>query len=142
MLTDTLKALADPTRVRIVALLADASQGLCVCELVDALRQPQYHVSRHLAALRTAGLVEGQRDGTWIMYTLRPGLPEPVVSIVRAVGSHAGDEIMTEDRRRLRLRLLLRQRGVCVIGYDPRHPFREIIPVRDVSRRKGVKSGV
>jgi DNA-binding transcriptional ArsR family regulator len=142
MLADIMKSLADPTRVRIVALLTDASPGLCVCEIVDALRLPQYQVSRHLAVLRTAGLVAGHRNGTWIMYALRSDLPAPIASIVRAVGSPPGDDVIAEDRRRLRLRLLLRERGVCVVGYDPRRPFREVIPLRDVSRRRGVKTGV
>jgi len=55
----TLKALAEPTRLRILFLLisCEAAGGLCVCELVDALQENQYNVSRHLQFLARANLV-------------------------------------------------------------------------------------
>lgn len=62
------KALADETRLRIVALLAHGE--LCVCHLEEALRLSQPKVSRHLATLRAAGLVEDRREGTWVYYRL------------------------------------------------------------------------
>ena len=63
------KALGDETRLRIVALLSHGE--LCVCHLEDALRLSQPKVSRHLATLRAAGVVEDRRDGTWVNYRLR-----------------------------------------------------------------------
>jgi ArsR family transcriptional regulator, arsenate/arsenite/antimonite-responsive transcriptional repressor len=62
------KALGDDTRLRIVALLTQGE--LCVCHLEDVLEVPQPNVSRHLAILRTAGLVEARREGTWMHYSL------------------------------------------------------------------------
>jgi len=62
------KALGDETRLRIVALLSHGE--LCVCHLEDALGLSQPKVSRHLATLRGAGLVEDRRDGTWVYYRL------------------------------------------------------------------------
>ena len=62
------RALADETRLRIVALLSHGE--LCVCHLEEALRLSQPKVSRHLAALRSAGVVEDRRDGTWVYYRL------------------------------------------------------------------------
>jgi ArsR family transcriptional regulator len=62
------KALGDETRLRIVALLAHGE--LCVCHIEDALRVSQPKVSRHLAILRAAGVVEPRRDGTWVYYRL------------------------------------------------------------------------
>ena len=62
------KALADETRLRIVALLSHGE--LCVCHLEEALRLSQPKVSRHLATLRSAGVVEHRRDGTWVYYGL------------------------------------------------------------------------
>lgn len=141
-LADVLKALGDPTRLRIIALLSEVPDGICVCEIVDALRLPQYQISRHLAVLRATGLVVGRRSGTWINYALRADLPDPIAGVVRAVGAHQDDDVTAEDRRRLSLRLRLRERGVCVVGYDLKRPFREVIPLRDVSRRKEVRSGV
>ena len=62
------KALGDETRLRIVALLSHGE--LCVCHLEEALRLSQPKVSRHLATLRAAGVVEDRRDGTWVHYRL------------------------------------------------------------------------
>ena len=63
------KACADETRLRLLVLIAE--RELCVCELVEVLRMPQGKISRHLAVLRRAGLVEDRREGTWIFYSLR-----------------------------------------------------------------------
>src|SRR5438309_5560539 len=60
------KTLADPTRLRLLNLLA--SGETCVCELTDTLRVVQPKVSRHLAHLKRAGLVEARRDGKWMYY--------------------------------------------------------------------------
>jgi ArsR family transcriptional regulator len=139
-IVEAFKALSDPTRVRVIALLAEVPDGACVCELVDALRLPQYQVSRHLAVLRAAALVDTRRKGTWVFYGMRADLPEPVAGIVGAVGGGTPDEVMTEDRQRLRQRLQLREDGACVVGYDPVQPFREIIPLRLVPATKGRSS--
>ena len=64
------KALADETRLRIVALLSHGE--LCVCHLQDALELPQPNVSRQLGILRAAGLVEDRRKGSWVHYRLLP----------------------------------------------------------------------
>jgi ArsR family transcriptional regulator len=65
-----LKALADGTRLRIVALLCHGE--LCVCHLETALAVSQPNVSRHLAILRAAGVVETRREGSWVYYRLAP----------------------------------------------------------------------
>src|SRR5262245_34591534 len=62
------RALGDETRVRIVALLSHGE--LCVCHVETALGLPQPMISRHLAVLRAAGVVDGRRDGTWVYYRL------------------------------------------------------------------------
>ena len=67
-LESTYKALADATRLRILALLADGE--VCVCDIHDTLRVPQPTASRHLAYLRQAGLVEARREGTWMHYRI------------------------------------------------------------------------
>ncbi len=64
------KALGDETRLRVVALLAHGE--LCVCHLESALELSQPAVSRHLAVLKNAGVVEARRDGNWIHYRLAP----------------------------------------------------------------------
>lgn len=64
------KVLADPTRLRLAILLAIKGE-VCVCELAGALDEPQYKVSRHLGIMRSNGLVEVRRNGTWMYYRLR-----------------------------------------------------------------------
>ncbi len=63
------KALADPTRIRLLGMLA-ARGETCVCELVAALDAPQPKVSQHLRVLRAAGLVRFRREGIRIYYRL------------------------------------------------------------------------
>lgn len=63
------KALADETRLRILALLL-AEGELCVCDLIAALKLPQSTVSRHLAYLRKTGWVNDRRYGLWIYYSI------------------------------------------------------------------------
>src|SRR3954452_18357234 len=63
------KALADPARVGIVNLLS-ASDEVCVCTLTDALGLSQPTISHHLRLLREAGLVGGEKRGTWSYYRL------------------------------------------------------------------------
>ena len=64
------RAIADPTRLRILNLLRGGER--CVCEIVDILRCPQPKASRHLAYLRRAGLVSVRKDGLWAYYKLTP----------------------------------------------------------------------
>ncbi|HJV36262.1 metalloregulator ArsR/SmtB family transcription factor [Geomonas sp.] len=63
------KALADETRLRLLALLLSAGE-LCVCDLTAALQLPQSTVSRHLAYLKGAGWVNDRRVGVWIYYSI------------------------------------------------------------------------
>ena len=63
------KALADPTRLRIVNLLLRTP--LCVCEMEAILKLPQPLISRHMAYLRNCGWVEGERDAMRVVYRLR-----------------------------------------------------------------------
>jgi len=66
------KGFADPTRIRILSLLAAGE--LCVCDIVDILQLPQPTVSRHLAYLRRMGLVEATREWKFAHYRLaEPG---------------------------------------------------------------------
>ena len=65
---EVLRALADPTRLRIVMLLLHGE--LCVCDLTAALDLPQSTVSRHMSRLRRSGLVTDRRSGKWVHYTL------------------------------------------------------------------------
>jgi ArsR family transcriptional regulator len=60
--------LADRTRLRLLNLMAE--QEVCVCYFVEVLDAPQPTISRHLAYLRRAGLVEARREGKWMHYSI------------------------------------------------------------------------
>lgn len=69
-----LKAVAEPTRLRIVLLLRQYDE-LCVCHLQDYLGLPQPKISRHLKTLRDAGIVTDRREGQWVHYRISPAMP-------------------------------------------------------------------
>lgn len=62
------KAVADPSRARILKLLEGGE--LCVCQITTVLDLAPATVSKHLAALKTAGLLQQRRDGKWVYYRL------------------------------------------------------------------------
>ena len=66
------RALADPHRLTILAALDRADNDVCVCDFTDALPLSQPTVSHHLRILREAGLITGERRGTWVYYRLTP----------------------------------------------------------------------
>jgi len=66
-----MKALSDPSRVRVLKLLEE--NELCVCEIQSLLGLAQSTVSKHMKLLEDAGLVERKRQGTWIIYNLACG---------------------------------------------------------------------
>ena len=103
-LTTVYAALADPTRLRIMALLGDGE--ICVCHIHASLDVPQPTASRHLAYLRKAGLVEARRAGIWMHYKLAE-IDNPVVAAVVKAAMHAltHTAIAARDERRLQIAL-------------------------------------
>jgi ArsR family transcriptional regulator len=67
-LTSRLKALADPTRLQIMAQLLRAREPVCVCEIAARFDVGQPTISHHLRVLRESGLIRGERHGTWVYY--------------------------------------------------------------------------
>lgn len=76
------KALADDTRARMALLIAREGE-LCVCELMHALNESQPKISRHLAQLRSSGLLADRRQGQWVYYRLHPELPDWVHDLLQ-----------------------------------------------------------
>jgi ArsR family transcriptional regulator len=79
------RALADQTRLRILAMLGGGE--LCVCDIQQALGIPQPKASRHLAYLRRVGLVADRRQGLWVHYRLAD-VEDPVLKTVVAGALH------------------------------------------------------
>lgn len=66
-----LKAVADPTRLQILALMNQGEQdSVCTCDLTDPLGLSQPTVSHHMKKLLDAGLLEAERKGTWVHYRI------------------------------------------------------------------------
>lgn len=97
------KAIADPSRVRILKLLE--SGELCVCQITTVLDLAPATVSKHLAGLKTAGLLQQRRDGKWVYYRLAErdfnAHARPFLDLVRS--SLKDDPTTAEDRRVLAL---------------------------------------
>jgi len=75
-LADTLKALGDPTRLKIIALLN--SRDCCVCELVPIFGISQPAISKHMSRLKIAELVHETRKGQWVFYSLNRATLEEI----------------------------------------------------------------
>lgn len=83
------KALADPGRVRIVNLLANSAEPVCVCDVTEHLGVSQATTSFHLKKLLAAGLVTREERGTWAFYSLRRDALARVGAILHVEGSVA-----------------------------------------------------
>jgi ArsR family transcriptional regulator len=77
------RALGDPTRLRLLNLMA--GQEVCVCFFTEVIGAPQPKISRHLAYLRKAGIVSARREGKWMHYRLAAPLSPHVASILKSV---------------------------------------------------------
>ncbi len=99
--TSLFKVLADPTRLRLLAVLA-ARGEVCVCVLAQALGEPAFKISRHLAIMRARGVVAARREGAWIYYKLakpRNSLEQCLHACFR--GCLANQKIVKADLKRL-----------------------------------------
>lgn len=81
-----LSALSEPIRLRAMMIIWDGGEH-CVCELMDRLDATQSRMSRHMGALKAAGLVVDRRDAQWVRYRRNPDLPGEIARIVDAVAA-------------------------------------------------------
>jgi len=93
-------ALSDRNRLRLINLMGE--DEICVCFFVEILKMPQPKVSRHLAYLRRAGIVEARREGKWMHYRIVPPVDEHAARIFEQVRDWLNsDREMQQDRARL-----------------------------------------
>ncbi|MHA3050659.1 metalloregulator ArsR/SmtB family transcription factor [Acinetobacter sp. ANC 4635] len=78
------KCLSDETRLSIVILIAENKEQ-CVCDLTDKLQVSQSKISRHLALLRSCGLLNDRRQSQWVYYSINPQLPAWCFEILSAL---------------------------------------------------------
>lgn len=94
------QALGDSTRLRLLNLMRD--QEVCVCYFVEIIGAPQPKISRHLAYLRSAGIVAARREGKWMHYRLvMPPHPGAARILQDTLDSMNDDKAMNADRARL-----------------------------------------
>ena len=99
-LAEIYQCFCDPTRLRILHLLTPSS--LCVCHFEDALREPQVKISKHLAYLRSRGLVRTKRSGNWIIYSLPTKPSEELARNLQCLQDCAqSDPTFVKDLQRL-----------------------------------------
>lgn len=108
-----LKALADENRVRAVAALQ--GRELCVCQIVELLGLANSTVSKHMAILKQARLVDSRKDGRWIYYRLtdEDALPEAAEATELVIRSLGRDGTIRDDARRLKEILKIDPEELC-----------------------------
>jgi ubiquinone/menaquinone biosynthesis C-methylase UbiE len=104
----TLKALADPIRLRVLAAVAE--EELTVGEVQEVVESVQSSVSRNLAILRDAGFVQDRKEGTNVYFSIRQNMPDPAGELFKSLQSRVaelpeakGDRARLEECRRRRL---------------------------------------
>jgi len=94
------RALADPTRLRLINLMSE--KEICVCYFIEVIGAPQPKISRHLAYLRRAGLVAARREGKWMHYRLTVPPDRHAASILKStIDALRENEEMQRDCARL-----------------------------------------
>ena len=99
-LAEMFQAVSDPTRLRILALLA--RMELSVGELAQLLGQSQPRVSRHVRILADAGIVDRRKEGSWVFLAIAdPSRTEPLLALVNAWTDERSSAVFDEDSERL-----------------------------------------
>lgn len=104
------RALADPTRWRIVRLVMD--DALCVCELADILKMPQSSVSSHVQVIRKAGLLESEKCEKWTYFRIEPEYRKLIATLANFF-SGSDEAILKTDAARAIVRLTKREDSCC-----------------------------
>lgn len=95
------QCLCDPTRLRILSLLSEGP--LCVCHFQEVLREPQVKISKHLAYLRSRGLVSAERRGNWMVYSLPAKRPRELEANLACLQDCSSElPAFRQDKARLR----------------------------------------
>lgn len=132
------RALADPTRLRLLNLIA--GREICVCYFVEILKIGQPKVSRHLAYLRKAGIVAVRRQGKWMHYRLAIPKDEVAASILRETLKHLREKPqMKQDVSRLSSACCAPQRFVllqdapqpALLAESPKSAYSRLLSTRE-----------
>lgn len=83
------KALGDPVRIQLFSMIASSPAEVCVCDLTCAFDLTAPTISHHLKTLRLAGLIVGERRGTWVYYRVVPDVAATLSAILDLQGAPA-----------------------------------------------------
>ncbi len=108
------KALSDETRIRILYLLILSKDSICECELVDALKIPQYNISRHLRILKNTTMIIETKKGRWKYFSLTKNLDNFLINIIKTISSMSMQKLKN-DYSNLQKRLDIRENSECII---------------------------
>jgi len=108
-----MKAIADPTRVRILKILEGGE--MCVCQIIAILSLGQSTVSKHLFLLRAAGLIKDRRDRKWVHYSLSRGNDSPYAArmLLNLRGWLNEDPVIAKDRGRSAMARAIGPLAIC-----------------------------
>jgi ArsR family transcriptional regulator len=96
------KALGDPVRLRLLSLIASHSGGeACVCDISGTFELSQPTISHHLKVLRSAGILDSERRGSWVYYRVIPAALQQLSTILQIEGGTAtSSDACTEETAR------------------------------------------
>ncbi|MEC6909867.1 metalloregulator ArsR/SmtB family transcription factor [Photobacterium piscicola] len=114
---DSLKALSEPNRLRLFWLFLHVDKCIAVAEAMDIIGEAQYNVSRNLKILYKAGLLNHEKKGKWVFYTLKQQLTPYCLALVDSVRLLPASDFKDVVDRCL-IRLSMRINGECVVGPD------------------------
>jgi len=121
------RALADPTRLRLISLMSE--QEVCVCYFIEVIGAPQPKISRHLAYLRRAGIVRARREGKWMHYRLTvPENPQAASILKTALEALKKDKEIQRDSERLNRACCGPKSLVQVFGAPLPSPLSSLLP--------------
>ena len=110
------QALSDLTRLRIMRLLADTDEEVCLCEIAESLDEPEYKLSRHLKILRQVGLLSAVKEGRWVYHKVirGEGFLEFLFDSIRSLPDP--EKVFAADLKKFKKRQLQRDNGRCRTG--------------------------
>lgn len=113
------KSLGDETRLRIINLLLDSRDKLCVCEITDSLELALYNISKHLKILKQAGLIEESKSGRWVYWGLisNNNFTDLIFKSISAIPK----SVLKKDSEELKKRLKMRENGMCLVGIQKKY---------------------
>lgn len=112
------KAISQECRLRIINLLVNSTTPLCICEMMDILNKEQYQISRCLLILKNAGLIDEERDGRLLLYSLKfdDKYNKAIFQNITVLKEEL-NPVLEKDIENMHVRLLLRENGKVVVTY-------------------------